>query len=167
MIREFREFIAKGNAIDLAVGVVLGAAFGAIVTSLVNGIIMPLVGLLLGRADFTNLYIVAKTGTPGAPYATLKAATDAGAVVISYGVLANAIVTFFVVAVVVFLIIKAVNRIRRTPPPTLMKDCPYCWTSIPDAAIRCPACTSELTEIAATPPVPAASPPDASSPEPA
>ncbi len=144
MLKEFKEFIAKGNAIDLAVGLVLGVAFGAIVTALVNGVIMPLVGILLGGTDFTNLFIVVKEGSTAAPYATLKAATDAGAVVISYGVLVNTIVTFIIVAFVLFLVVKGVNRIRKPAPEPPMKDCPFCATSIPDAATRCPACTSQL-----------------------
>lgn len=145
MVKEFKEFIAKGNAIDLAIGVVIGAAFGAIVTSLVNGIIMPLVGLLLGNVDFTNMFIVLKEGVPPAPYETLKAASDAGAVVLSYGVLVNAIVTFFIVALVIFFMVKGINRIRRPEAPLAMKDCPYCAMPIPAVATRCPDCTSDLT----------------------
>jgi large conductance mechanosensitive channel len=144
MIREFKEFIAKGSAIDLAVGLVMGAAFTAIVKALVDGVIMPVVGLLLGNVEFTNLFIVLKADTPGAHYVTLKAAQDAGAVVISWGVLVNAIVTFFFVALVIFFMIKAINRVRQPDGPVDMKDCPYCATSIPDVATRCPACTSEL-----------------------
>ena len=145
MLREFKEFIAKGNAIDLAIGVVIGAAFGTIVTSLVNGIIMPLVGLLLGRVDFSNLFIILRQGATSGPYDTLKAATDSGAVVLSYGVLVNAIVGFFIIAFVIFLMVKGINRIRRPEAPLAMKDCPYCKMPIPKAATRCPDCTSELT----------------------
>lgn len=148
MLKDFKEFIAKGSAIDLAIGVVIGAAFGAIVTSLVNGIIMPLVGLLLGGIDFSNMFIVLKEGTPPAPYETLKAATDSGAVVLSYGVLVNAIIIFFIVALVFFFMVKGINRIRRPEAPLAMKDCPYCAMPIPEAATRCPDCTSELTKAA-------------------
>ena len=149
MIKEFKEFIAKGNAIDLAVGVVIGAAFTAIVNTLVNGVIMPLVGLALGGLDFSNLFIVLKDGNPGPPYVSLVAAQDAGASVLTYGALINAIVTFFIVALVIFLMVKAINRLRRPEAPLAMKDCPYCATPIPEAATRCPACTSELAKPAA------------------
>jgi large conductance mechanosensitive channel len=145
MLKEFKQFISQGSAIDLAIGVVIGAAFGAIVTSLVNGIIMPLVGLVLGGADFGNMFVVLKAGTPPPPYATLAAAISAGATVLTYGLLVNAIVSFLIVAVVVFLLVKAINVIRKPAPPQAMRDCPYCVTSIPEAATRCPACTSELT----------------------
>ena len=144
MIKEFKEFIAHGNAIDLAVGVVIGAAFTAIVNSLVNNLIMPLVGLLLGGRDFANYFIVLKEGKLGGPYATLVAATDDGANVIGYGVVINAIVTFLIVAFVIFLMVKAINRIRKPAPVPPTKDCPYCLTAVPEAASRCPACTSEL-----------------------
>ena len=149
MLKEFKEFIAKGNAIDLAVGVVIGAAFTAIVNTLVNGIIMPIIGLILGGLDFSNMFIVLKDGNPGPPYVSLVAAQDAGASVLTYGALINAIVTFFIVALVIFLMVKAINRLRRPEAPLAMKDCPYCATPIPEAATRCPACTSELTNPAA------------------
>jgi len=144
MVKEFKEFIAKGNAIDLAVGVVIGAAFTSIVNTLVNGIIMPIIGLILGGVDFSNMFIVLKDGKAGPPYATLVAATEDGASVLTYGALINAIVTFFIVALVIFLMVKAINRLRRPEAPLAMKDCPYCATPIPDAATRCPACTSQL-----------------------
>ena len=145
MLAEFKEFIARGNAIDLAVGVVIGAAFTAIVNTLVNGVIMPIIGLILGGLDFSNLFIVLKDGNPGPPYATLVAASDAGASVLTYGAFINAIVTFLIVAFVIFLMVKAINKVRKPAEEPPMKDCPYCGTSIPDAATRCPACTSQLT----------------------
>ena len=148
MLKEFKDFIAKGDAVDIAFGIVIGVAFGAIVTALVNGIIMPLVGLLLGGVDFSNKFIVLKAGTPPAPYETLKSATDAGAVVLSYGLLVNAIIVFLIVALVIFFLVKGINKIRKPAAPPVMKDCPYCATSIPDAATRCPACTSQLTNAA-------------------
>jgi large conductance mechanosensitive channel len=146
MLKEFKEFVAKGSAIDLAVGVVIGAAFGAIVKSLVDGLIMPLVGLLLGRIDLANLYLVLGEGTPAGPYATLKAAQDAGAPVLAYGLVINAFVSFLIIAFVVFLVIKAVNVVRKPVAPPAMKDCPFCLTSVPGAATRCPACTGQLAE---------------------
>lgn len=145
MLREFKEFIAKGNAIDLAIGIVIGAAFGAIVKALVDGIIMPIVGLALGGVDFVNRFITLKEGTTPGPYPTLESATAAGAVTLSYGLLINAIVSFIIIAFVIFLMVKGINRLRRPEAPLAMKDCPYCATAIPDAASRCPACTSELT----------------------
>ncbi len=144
MLKEFKEFIAKGNAIDLAVGVVIGAAFGAIVKSLVDGLLMPLVGLLLGKVDFTNLFVVLGQGAPAGPYSTLKAAQDAGASVLAYGLLVNALVSFVIIAFVIFLVVKGVNAVRKPAAPPAMKDCPFCLTSVPAAATRCPACTSEL-----------------------
>lgn len=145
MFKEFREFIARGNAIDLAVGVVIGAAFGAIVKSLVDGLIMPLVGLLAGSVDFTNLFIVLGQGKTAGPYTTLAAAQAAGASVLAYGLVINAIVSFLIIATVIFLVVKAVNVIRKPPAPPAMKDCPYCLTSVRAVATRCPACTSDLT----------------------
>lgn len=145
MIREFKEFIARGNSVDLAVGVVIGAAFGAIVKSLVDGLIMPLVGLLLGRVDFTNLFIVLSEGKSGGPINTLAAAQAAGASVLAYGLVINAVVSFLIIAFVIFLVVKAVNVIRKPPAPPAMRDCPYCFTSVRADASRCPACTSALT----------------------
>ncbi|MBN2404934.1 MAG: large conductance mechanosensitive channel protein MscL [Coriobacteriia bacterium] len=145
MIKEFKEFIAKGNAIDLAVGVVIGAAFGAIVASLVSDILMPVVGLLLGQVDFANLFIVLKEGSVAAPYATLAAAQDAGAVTMNYGLFVNAIVAFVIVAFVIFLVVKGVNKARATEEEEVTtKECPYCLSAVPLAATRCPACTSDL-----------------------
>lgn len=142
VLKEFREFAMKGNAVDLAVGLVLGTAFGAVVNSLVQDVIMPPVGLLLGGADFSNLFFVLKEGTSAAPYASLAAAQDAGAVTLNAGVLINTIVSFVVIAFAIFLLVKGMNRMRRAEEPTT-KDCPFCLTPIPLAATRCPACTSE------------------------
>jgi len=145
MFNEFKEFIAKGNAMDLAVGVVIGAAFTAIVKSLVDGMIMPVVGIALGRVDFANLFFVISEGSVKGPYDTLAAAQAAGAVVVAWGVFVNAVVSFLVVALVVFLMVKMINKIRRTEEAeAVVKDCPFCLTSVPGAATRCPACTSEL-----------------------
>ena len=140
MLKEFKEFIAKGNAIDLAVGVVIGAAFTAIVKSIVDDLIMPIVGLGLGKVDFANKFIVLS----GGEFKTLALAKEAGAVTLNWGQFVNAVLTFLIVAFVVFLLVKAINKIRKPAeePPT--KDCPRCLTAIPEAATRCPACTSEL-----------------------
>lgn len=141
MLKEFKEFVARGNVIDLAVGVIIGAAFGKIVTSIVEDILMPPLGLLLGNVDFANLFIPLR-----GRYATLAEAKAAGAPTINYGLLINALIQFLIVAFVIFLIVRAINRMRRRPeelPPTV-KACPYCFSSIPTQATRCPNCTSEL-----------------------
>lgn len=142
MLKEFKEFIARGNVIDLAVGLIIGAAFGKIVTSLVNDIIMPPIGLLLGGIDFTNLYI----NLSGRSFPNLAAAKEAGAPTINYGLFINTVIEFLIVAFVIFLIVKAVNRMRRQPEelPETVKACQFCISSIPVQATRCPNCTSEL-----------------------
>jgi large conductance mechanosensitive channel len=141
MLREFKEFIARGNVIDLAVAVVIGAAFGRIVTSLVEGIIMPPIGLLLGKADFSNLFIDLSGQRP----VSLAEAQLKGLPVIAYGTFLNDVVSFLIITFVVFLIVKAVNRMRAAPPPPPnTKDCPHCLTAIPLAARRCAACCAEV-----------------------
>jgi len=148
MLKEFREFIQRGNMIDLAVGIVIGAAFTAIVNSLVKDIIMPPIGLLLGGVDFSDLFALLKQGTPPGPYASLVDAQAAGAVTINYGLFINAIITFLIVAFTVFLLVKAVNRLKRKeeakPAEPTTKKCPVCFTDIPVKAMRCPNCTSQL-----------------------
>ena len=143
MLREFKEFAIKGNAIDLAVGVILGAAFGAVVVSLVNNVIMPPIGALLGGADFSQLFIVLKEGTTPAPYASVDAAAAAGAVTLNYGMFINAVIYFALVAIALFLVVKVMNRLRREDEATT-KECPYCKSEIAIAATKCPACTSGL-----------------------
>ena len=140
MFKEFREFIARGNVVDLAVAVVIGMAFGRIITSLVEGVIMPPIGLALGDADFSNLFIDISGASP--PPVSLADAQLRGLPVIAYGRLINDVVNFLIIAFIVFLIVKAVNRMRAAPPNT--KDCPYCLTAIPLGAKRCSACTSEV-----------------------
>jgi len=141
MLREFKEFIARGNVIDLAVAVVIGAAFGRIVTSLVEGVVMPPIGMLLGKADFSNLFIDLSGQHP----ASLADAQLRGLPVIAYGTFLNDVVSFLIIAFVVFLIIRAVNRLRAAPPPPPnTKDCPHCLTAIPLAATRCAACCAEV-----------------------
>jgi large conductance mechanosensitive channel len=151
MVKEFRDFILRGNVVDMAVGIVIGAAFGAIVTSLVNDVIMPPVGMLLGGVDFANLFILLKEGTPGAPYATLVSAQEAGAVTINYGLFINALISFLIVALVIFLLIRSINRLRReeeeAPEEPTTKECAFCFTIIPLQASRCPHCTSQLEAV--------------------
>lgn len=148
MLKEFKEFALRGNVIDMAVGIIIGAAFGTIVKSLVNDVIMPPIGLLLGDVDFLNLFILLKEGSPGAPYATLADAQAASAVTINYGVFFNAVISFLIIAVVMFLLIRNINRMKReeeAPPaePTT-QECVYCLSTIPIKASRCAHCTSEL-----------------------
>jgi large conductance mechanosensitive channel len=148
MLKEFKEFAMRGNVVDMAVGVVIGAAFGAIVKSLVDDILMPVLGLLLGNADFTNLFVVLREGSMSGPYETLALAQEAGAVTLNYGLFINTIISFIIVAFAIFLLIRAINRLQRekeAPPeePTT-KECPYCFSEIPIQATRCPNCTSEL-----------------------
>ena len=141
MLREFKEFIARGNVIDLAVAVVIGAAFGRIVTSLVEGIIMPPIGLLLGKADFSNLFIDLSGQRP----VSLADAQLRGLPVIAYGTFLNNLVSFLIIAFVIFLMVKAINRLHaQQPPPANTRDCPFCLTAIPLAATRCAACCSEV-----------------------
>ena len=141
MLREFKEFIARGNVIDLAVAVVIGAAFGKIVTAFVEGILMPPIGLILGRADFSNLFYDLSGQHP----VSLADAQLRGLPVISYGTFLNTIVNFLIIAFAIFMLVKAVNKLHaEPPPPPNSKDCPYCLTAIPLAATRCAACCSEL-----------------------
>jgi len=150
MLKEYREFIKRGNVIDMAVGIIIGAAFGTIVRSLVDDIIMPPVGLLLGNMDFTNLFIVLKSGVenPG-PYMTPAEAKAAGAVTFNYGLFINTIITFLIISFAVFLLIKYINNMKKESPKAdekpELKDCYYCKSTIPIAAIRCPNCTSDLS----------------------
>ena len=148
MFKEFREFILRGNVIDLAVGVIIGGMFNRVIQSLVNDILMPPIGLLLGRVDFANLFLLLKGGDPAGPYATLADAQAAGAVAISYGVFINAVISLIITGFAVFLVVRGINRMRRqkeAPPaePTT-KTCPHCQTTIPIKATRCPNCTSQL-----------------------
>jgi large conductance mechanosensitive channel len=148
MLREFKEFAMRGNVLDLAVGIVIGAAFSTIVKSLVDDVLMPPIGLLLGKVDFSNLFLVLKHGTPPGPYPSLAAAQAAGAVSINYGAFVNTIINFLIVAFAIYLLVRGVNKLKRqeeAPPaaPTT-KECPYCLITIPLHATRCAHCTSEL-----------------------
>ena len=144
MLKEFREFAMKGNVVDLAVGVVIGAAFGKIVDSLVKDIIMPPIGKALGGVDFSNLFLVLGGG---GPFPSLKAAQDAGAATLNYGLFINAVIDFLIVAFAVFLVVKAVNRTMPKPAPAAApatKECPHCLSAVPAKATRCAFCTSSL-----------------------
>lgn len=148
MLKEFKEFAMRGNVVDMAVGIIIGGAFGTIVKSLVADVLMPPIGLLLGGVDFTNFFLTLKQGTTAGPYSTLAAAQETGAVVISYGVFLNAVISFLIVAFAVYLLIRGINRMQREqeapePEPTT-KECPFCISTIPIKATRCPNCTSEL-----------------------
>ena len=144
MLKEFREFAMKGNVVDLAVGVVIGAAFGKIVDSLVKDMIMPPIGKLLGGVDFANMFLVLGDGE----FASLKAAQDAGAATLNYGVFINAIINFVIIAFALFMVIKAMNRMKReeaaAPPPPTSKVCPQCQMEIPVKAVKCGHCTSAV-----------------------
>ena len=150
MLKEFKEFAVKGNALDMAVGVVVGGAFGAIVNSLVTDILMPPLGLLLGKTDFSNLFLILKKGSVEGPFSTLAEAQKAGAVTFSYGLFLNRVISFLIVAFALFLILKVINRLRKPeepvlpPPVTTEKSCPFCLSTIPLKARRCPHCTSHL-----------------------
>ncbi|MDN0084002.1 large conductance mechanosensitive channel protein MscL [Crenobacter sp. SG2305] len=149
LLKEFKEFAMRGNVIDLAVGVVIGGAFGSIVKSLVDDVIMPPIGLLIGNVDFSNLFIVLKEGTKQAgPYVSVAAAKAAGAVTLNIGLFINALVSFLIVAFAIFMLVKAINRLKREEAPAPVeattKDCPHCLSSIPLKATRCPQCTSQL-----------------------
>jgi len=144
MFKEFKEFAMKGSLLDMAIGFIMGGAFGKIVTSLVNDVIMPPIGLVLGKVDFAGLFI----NLSGKPYATLAEAKAAGAATINYGIFLNVFIDFLIVALVMFLLIRQVNKLRRKPAeapavPTT-KECPFCFSVIPIKAVRCPKCTSQL-----------------------
>ncbi len=147
---EFKQFAMRGNVMDMAVGVIIGAAFGKIVDSLVKEIIMPPLALLISKVDFTNLYILLKDGVTPPPYASLDAAKAAGAVTINVGLFLNSCVSFVIVAFAVFLLVKGANSLKEKtpepPPAPATKKCPYCCSDIPEKAIRCPHCTAQLDE---------------------
>lgn len=152
MLKEFREFAIRGNVVDMAVGIVIGTAFGTIAKSLVSDVIMPPIGLLLGNVDFSNLFIVLKEGAAAsAPYKTLAAAQQAGAVTINLGVFINTLISFIIVAAAMFSLVRGINKMHRqkeqTPPSEpSTKNCPYCLSAIPIKASRCPMCTSRLDD---------------------
>jgi large conductance mechanosensitive channel len=141
MLKEFKAFAMRGNMVDLAIGIIIGAAFGKIITSLVSDVLMPPIGLLLGKVDFSNLFL----NISGKSYANLAEAKAAGVPTINYGLFLNTVIDFLIVAFVIFLLVRQINRWNKpAPPPVTTKECSYCATSIPLKATRCPNCTSEL-----------------------
>lgn len=144
MLKEFKEFAMRGNVLDMAVGIIIGGAFGKIITSFVGDILMPPLGLLLGKVDFSNLFL----NISGKEYESLAAAKQAGAATINYGIFLNTVLDFLIVAFAIFLLIKQVNKLKREPAPVpaepTTKDCPFCLSAIPIKAVRCPHCTSQL-----------------------
>ena len=154
MFKDFRDFIMRGNVLDLAVGIIIGAAFGAIVNSFVKDILMPPIGVLLGNVDFSNLFVVVKEGTKAVgPYASLAEAQAAGAATFNYGLFINTLISFIIIAFAVFMVVRLFNKARKSfekqkeaaaPAAPATKDCPFCATSIPVKATKCPNCTSEI-----------------------
>jgi large conductance mechanosensitive channel len=148
MLKEFKEFAMRGNVVDMAVGIIIGAAFGSIVTSLVADVIMPPIGLLLGNVDFSNLFVTLRDGAVAGPYSSVAQAKAAGAVTLNYGLFVNAIISFLIVAFAVFMLIRAINKLKspevKLAAAHATKECVYCYSTIPIKAVRCPACTSEL-----------------------
>lgn len=144
MLKEFKAFILRGNVVDLAIGVIIGGAFGKIVTSFVNDIIMPPIGLLLGKVNFKDLFVA----LDGKTYESLAKAQEVGAPTLNYGAFINTLIDFLIIALVIFFIVKQINRLTAKPAPApaapTTKECPYCFTTIPLHATRCPHCTSEL-----------------------
>ncbi len=144
MLKEFKEFAMKGNVMDMAVGIIIGAAFGKIVTSFVNDVLMPPIGLLLGKMDFSNLFV----SLSGKPFANLAEAKAAGAPTLNYGLFFNTVFDFVIVAFAIFLVVRQINKLKREPAPApaepTTKDCPFCASAIPIKAVRCPQCTSQL-----------------------
>ncbi len=148
MMKEFKDFAMRGNVIDMAVGIVIGAAFGTIVKSLVADVIMPPIGLLLGNVDFSNLFVVLKQGATAGPYLTMADANTAGAVTLNYGAFINTVISFLIVAFAIFILIRNINRLKKKEeapaPAATTKECSFCFSTIPIKATRCPHCTSEL-----------------------
>ena len=150
MFKEFKEFAVKGNVIDMAVGIIIGGAFGTIVKSLVDDVVMPPIGLILGRVDFSNLFIVLKPGKADKAILSLADANAAGAVTLNYGQFITSVITFLIVSFTAFIVVKQINKLKRAeevpPPKPRTKKCLHCFTDIPKKATRCPHCTSELSQ---------------------
>jgi large conductance mechanosensitive channel len=147
VLSEFKTFILRGNVVDLAIGVIIGGAFGKIVSSLVDDVIMPPIGALLGRVDFANLMVVIAAGSKASPpYESVKAAKEAGAVVLGYGQFINTVISFLIVGVAMFIVVKSVSRLMP-PPPADQRDCPLCLSKIPNKATKCSHCTSSVQPV--------------------
>lgn len=150
MLKDFKEFALRGNVVDMAVGIIIGAAFGTIVNSLVSDILMPAIGVLLGSVDFSSFFIVLREGKIPGPYVSPAAAKAAGAATVNYGIFVNTVVSFLIVAFAVFLLVRNINKIKRreeVPPAVITtKECPYCLSVVPVKAVRCAHCTSELNK---------------------
>jgi large conductance mechanosensitive channel len=151
ILEEYQKFAVRGNVVDMAVGIIIGAAFNGVVQSLVKDVLTPPLGLLMGDVDFTNLFVVLREGTPAAPYATLEAARSAGAVTVNLGVFVNSAISFLIVTFAVFLLVRYINRLREPeaapePAAPTVKKCLYCASDVPVAATRCPHCTSDLPD---------------------
>lgn len=148
MLNDFKEFAMRGNVVDMAVGIIIGAAFGTIISSLVSDVIMPPIGLLMGNVDFSNLFVVLRDGATVGPYASLADAKEAGAVTINYGAFINTVISFIIIAFVVFLLIRSMNKLKReqeqAPAAPTTKECTYCLSTIPIHATKCAHCTSQL-----------------------
>ena len=147
MLEEFKKFAVKGNVIDMAVGIIIGAAFGAIIGSLVSDVLMPPIGLLLGNVDFSNLFLVLKEGKTLSPYATVAAAKEAVAVTLNYGLFVNTVVNFLIIAFAIFFVVRNINKLKKKEVPPAVpttKECPQCLSTIPIQAKKCGHCTSEL-----------------------
>jgi large conductance mechanosensitive channel len=148
MLKEFKEFAMRGNVVDMAVGIIIGAAFGTIIATLVSDVLMPPVGMLLGNVDFANLFLVLKEGKVAGPYATVAAAKAAGAVTLNYGMFLNTVVNFLIVAFAIFFLIRGMNSLKKkeeaSPAAPTTKECPHCLSTIPLKATRCGHCTSEI-----------------------
>lgn len=152
MFQEFKTFIMRGNVLDMAVGIVMGSAFMAIIQSLVNDVIMPPIGFILGNVNFSNLYFLIKNGSTPGPYGSLALAKKAGAVTINYGIFINSIISFFIISIAVFFMVRAVNRLKtaaikstQVSTEITTRECPYCFSTISVKATKCPNCTSGLT----------------------
>jgi len=148
MLKEFREFIMRGNVMEIAIGFIIGGAFGAIAKSMVSDVMMPPIGLLLGGVDFTNFFVVLKQGATPAPYHALADAQAAGAVTINFGVFLNTVISFLIVSLAIFILVKAMNKLKRqeaAPAEPTTKECPHCFSTISIKATRCSQCTSALT----------------------
>lgn len=151
MLEEYKKFAIRGNVVDMAVGIIIGAAFNGVVQSLVQDILTPPLGLLMGDVDFTNLFLVIRDGTPASPYETLSAAQSAGAVTLNLGVFVNTLISFLIVSFAVFVLVRYINRLREPgaapePPVPTVKKCPFCVSDVPVEATRCPHCTSDLSD---------------------